>query len=71
MKEKLMERFNWKLSKFCETNDSTSVLYDRYGELTGILDTMIECNMLTIKDYTSLLRTVDYIYNEQMGRKIK
>lgn len=62
MKEKLMERLNQKLLKFCETNDITSILNYRYGELTGILDTMRECNMFSKDDYSALLKIVDYIY---------
>ena len=71
MKEKLMERFNWKLSKFSITIDTTSVLDYRYGELTGILDTMRECNIINKGEYVSLIKVVDYIYSTQQRNIIK
>ena len=71
MKEKLMERFTWKLSKFSVTNDTTSVLDYRYGELTGILDTMRECNIINKSEYVSLIKLIDYIYSIQQRNNIK
>ena len=71
MKEKLMERFTWKLSKFSLTNDTTSVLDYRYGELTGILDTMRECNIINKSEYVSLIKLIDYIYSIQQRNIIK
>nr|DAX14984.1 MAG TPA: hypothetical protein [Caudoviricetes sp.] len=66
MKEKLMERFNWKLSKFCEISELTLLVIDyRYGELTGIVDTMRECNIINKKEHTDFIKLIDYIYSTQ------
>lgn len=65
MKEKLMERLNRKLSNFCETNIVAPVIDYRYGELTGILDTMMECNMIGKAEYNDLLKLINYIYDTQ------
>lgn len=66
MKEKLMERLDGKLSKFCEINEVSPYVIDyRYGELTGIVDTMSECNIISKKEHICLIKMIDYIYNMQ------
>lgn len=69
MKEKLMERFNRKLSKFRETEVTSSVLDYRYGELTGIIDTMRVSDMISKEDYISFIRLIDFIYKSK-GKNI-
>ena len=67
MKEKLMEILNQKLRKFLNSNNVIMyVISYRYGEVTGIINTMREINMLNSEEYSDLISTVDHFYNNQL-----
>lgn len=67
MNEKIMERLNRKMVALTQTTTQCLLSY-RYGELVGILDTMRELGVLKHNEYTSLLKTIDVIYDVQNNK---
>lgn len=69
MRSTEMTRFNSKFGKFKLGNVPTSVINYRYGELTGMLDTMLHCKLLSFEEYQIFINDVNKIYSYLMDEE--
>ena len=64
LRERFFERLNnFKKNSSCERKE---LINYRYGELYGLLDSIRILNIVSFKEYLSLMNEIDKIYNNAL-----